>query len=261
MSEWIAVSRTQHAEMHWQPRDGYRFAANQQIIPILSAELPKLLAHYALGFIQQGESYQPVALLGLAGDRNLYLNHDGRWLANYVPSLLRGYPFSMAKAENDQHVLCIAQDNLVEAGQAEPLFDAEGNLAERVQQTLAFLKHCEKNRQATRAASRALGEAGLIEPWPLTLERGEDQQPLTVQGLFRINESALNQLEAEAFAALREHGALPLAYAQLLSMSQLPQLAERARYHARQHAAQPVADSLDSLFGGDEDDVLFNFDD
>lgn len=261
MSEWIAVSRTRHAEMHWQPRDGYRFAANQQIIPILSAELPRLLAHYALGFIQQGEGYQPVALLGLAGDRNLYLNHDGRWLANYVPSLLRGYPFSMTRAGSGQHVLCIARDNLVETGQAEPLFDAEGNLVERVQQTLSFLKHCEKNRQATRAASRALGEAGLIEPWPLTLERGEDQPPLTVQGLFRINESVLNQLEAEAFAALREYGALPLAYAQLLSMSQLTQLAERARYHARQHAAHPVAENLDSLFNSDDDDVIFDFDD
>ncbi|GAA5172965.1 SapC family protein [Modicisalibacter zincidurans] len=269
MSQWIAVSRTQHADSYFWPRQGYGFAAQEQVVPILIAELTKLLPHYTLGFIQQGEGshqsshqhYQPVALTGLGGERNLYVHSDGRWLASYVPSILWGYPFRMAKADNDQPVLAIEQDSLTDEPSAQPLFDEEGNLTDKVQQTLNFLTQCDKNRQVTHAASRVLGESGLIEPWPLKLERGEGQEPLTVQGLYRINEKALNELDAESFANLRSHGALALAYAQLFSMSQLSQLAERAKFHAKQQTGQPEAENIDNLLGGDDDDLTFDFGD
>lgn len=260
MSQWIAVSRTQHTDTYFWPRQGYGFAANEQVVPVLIAELSKLLPHYALGFIQQGEHYQLVALTGLGGNRNLYVHSDGRWLANYVPSSLRGHPFRVAKADNDQQVLAIEQDSLTDEPSAQPLFDDDGNLSEKVQQTLDFLTQCDKNRLVTQAACRVLDESGLIEPWPLTLERGDGQEPLKVQGLYRINENALNALDTETFASLRSHGALPLAYAQLFSMSQLSQLSERAKFHAQHQAHQPTAESLDELFGdGDDDELIFDF--
>ncbi|MCD6008528.1 SapC family protein [Halomonas sp. IOP_31] len=263
MPQWIAISRTQHAEHHYQPRQGYRFAAEQPVASILLAELPKLLPHYALGFIQQGEQYQPVALLGLDGQTNLYVAPNGKWLGSYVPASLRGYPFTLANTEDGQTALCIAQDHLLESEQGEPLFDGEGRLNERVQQTLNFLQECEKSRQLTQQAAKALGDSGVIEPWPLQVERGEGQEPLKVQGLYRINETALNELSAEAFASLRSHGALALAYGQLFSMHQLSQLTERAKFHAKHQAQQPVekapSEPLESLFGGDDDEMVFDF--
>ncbi|MHB0776563.1 SapC family protein [Halomonas sp. WWR20] len=268
MAKWTAVSRTQHAETNFWPRQGYNFAAQEQVVPILIAELTKLLQHYTLGFIQQGEgvhsSYQPVALTGLGGERNLYVHSDGRWLASYVPSILRGHPFRMAKADNDQQVLAAEQDSLTDEPSAQPLFDDDGNLTEKVQQTLNFLTQCDKNRQVTAKASLLLGETGLIEPWPLKIERGEGQEPITVQGLYRINEKALNDLAAEAFADLRKHGALALAYAQLFSMSQLSQFTERAKFHEKYHAkqaGQSASRDIDSLLDGDEDDLTFDFGD
>ncbi|GAA5169762.1 SapC family protein [Modicisalibacter zincidurans] len=268
MPEWTAVSRTQHADSYFWPRQGYGFAAQEQVVPVLIAELTKLLPHYTLGFIQQGEGahqrYQPVALTGLGGERNLYLHSDGRWLASYVPSVLRGYPFRMAKADNDQQVLAIEQDSLTVEPSAHPLFDDDGNLSEKVQQTLDFLTQCENNRQVTAKACQLLGETGLIEPWPLKLERGEGHEPLSVQGLYRINEKALNELAPEAFAELRKHGALALAYAQLFSMNQLSQLTERAKFHEKHHAKQADQSAnrdIDSLLDGDDDDLTFDFGD
>jgi len=268
MPEWIAVSRNEHADKTFMPRQGYGFAAQQQVVPVLIAELTKLLPHYALGFIQQGEgahqSYQPVALTGLGGERNLYVHPDGRWLASYVPSSLRGHPFALANthdnAEGGQQVLAIDQASLTDDSDAEALFDEAGNLSEKVQQTLDFLTQCEKSRQATHAASQLLGDTGLIEPWPLKIEHGEGQEPLNVQGLYRINEKALNALAADAFADLRKHGALALAYAQLFSMSQLSQLTERAKFHEKHAAQQPPRENLDHVFD-DEDDLIFDFGD
>ncbi|WP_322529111.1 SapC family protein [Salinicola sp. LHM] len=262
MTEWIALSRTRHTDSHFLPRQGYAFAADRQVTPILLAELGKLLPHYPLGFVQQGDQFQPVALLGLSGP-NRYLHPDGRWMADYVPAGLRGYPFTLANAEDNQQVLCIDHDHIQEEPNdsvSEALFDDEGSLSQRVQQTLDFLQQCESNRQLTIRACQTLGELGLIEPWPLQIGRGEDQTPLQVQGLFRINEKALNALEPTAFADLRKHGALALAYAQLFSLNQLHQLIEREKFHARQQPAQSPNGNLDSLFGED-DDLSFDFGD
>ena len=269
MPEWVAVSRTQHSTLFYQPRRGYEFVATEQVVPILLAELTRLLPHYALGFIQQGEGahqsahqhYQPVALTGLGRERNLYVHTDGRWLASYVPSVLRGHPFRMARADNDQHVLAIEQESLTDDPAGQPLFDDDGKLADKVQQTADFLTQCDKNRQATARACRLLGDTGLIEPWPLKLERGEGQEPVTVQGLYRINEKALNALAAEAFAGLRQQGALALAYAQLFSTNQLSQLTERARFHEKHRAQHQPSENLDHFFDGDDEELTFDFGD
>lgn len=102
MAQWIALSKTQHAKHSYLPRQGYSFAVNQAVAPVLLAELPKLLPHYALGFIQQETGYQAVVLLSLDGQNNLYLHSDGRWLGSYVPASLRGYPFTLANTEEGQ---------------------------------------------------------------------------------------------------------------------------------------------------------------
>jgi hypothetical protein len=163
MPNWIAISPSQHANKHYLPRQGYSFAADQQAIPILLAELSKLLPHYALAFIHQGSTYQPVAITGLGGGRNLYVNHDGKWLATYAPAFLRSHPFRLLTAENKQQVLCIQEDHLVDDSQGQPLFDSDGNLTKPVQDTLNFLNECEKNRRVTQAACAALDNAGVIE--------------------------------------------------------------------------------------------------
>jgi hypothetical protein len=258
MTQWIALSRSQHADQCYLPRDGYHVAANQPVVTILLAELTKLLPHYTLGFIKQGESYQPVALLSLDGQANLYVAPNGKWLGSYVPASLRGYPFTLANTEDGQKALCLDHAHLTR-GQGEPLFDAEGNLAQKVSQTLDFLQQCEQNRQVTLASTQALHDAGVIEPWPLTLERGEGQEPLKVNGLYRVSEQALNALDADAYIQLRG-GPMALAHAQLFSMSQLNQLTERAKLHA-QHATQEVPENLDSVLDGmDDDDLTFDFD-
>lgn len=256
MPEWIALSRSQHADNHYLPREGYAFAAHQPVANVLLAELTRLLPHYALGFIAQGEGYQPVALLSLDGQTNLYVAPNGKWLGSYVPASLRGYPFTLAKAEDGQQVLAIDARHLSD-DQGEPLFDGDGNLGQPVAKTLDFLQQCERNRQVTQAAAKALADAGLLEPWPLQIARGEGQEPLKVNGLYRVSEKGLNALDGEAYTTLRG-GPMALAHAQLFSMGQLNQLTERMKFHDQQAADQPP-ENLDELFGGD-DDLTFDFD-
>ena len=259
MTQWIAISKTEHAELLYWPRDGYHFTKGQQVVPVVLAELGKLMPHYTLGFVKEQEAYVPVALIGL-GQGNLYLHPEGKWLGSYVPAALRGYPFRLAKQE-EQTVLCIDQEQLTDEPSAKPLFDEEGQLASSVAQTIEFLQKCEENRQLTAACVGKLAAAGVIEPWPLQIGRGEGQEPLQVNGLHRISEQALNALDAETLHGLRG-GPLSLTYAQMLSTHQLSQLTQRAELLAKVAGAQDVPENLDSVLDGadDDDELMFDFD-
>ncbi len=57
-----------------------------------------------------------------------------------------------------------------------------------------------------------------------------------MEGLFRIDEAALNQLPAEAPIELRNTGALLCAYCQLLSIQHLQTLGQLAAAHAQAEA-------------------------
>lgn len=258
MPQWIALSPTQHAGLGYLPRDGYHFADQLNVAGILLAELNKLLPHYVVVLIKEGEHFQPMVLLGV-GERNLYVAPNGKWLGTYVPASLRGYPFTLANGEQQDEKLFAIDEQHLSNNQGEALFDEEGQLAGTAVQTLKFLTECERNRVATQRAADALHQAGVIEEWPLNIERGKGQEPLTVNGLHRINEQALISLENDVFATLK--GApMALAYAQMFSMSQLNQLAERAKFHAEHGASQEVPENLDSVLDGMDDDLTFDFD-
>jgi hypothetical protein len=259
MPQWIALSRTDHAETLYWPRNAYHFAAENQVVPILIAELGKLMPHFPLGFVSDEHGLHAVALLGLGEGRNLYVTPEGQWLGSYVPALLRGHPFRVVPNERGQVSLCIDKDHLTDEPSAKPLFNDEGNLAKPVAQTLEFLKQCEQNRQATQACTQKLADAGVIEAWPLQVKQDKGQAPKTLRGLHRINEKALNALDAETFHTLRG-GPLSLAYAQMLSTHQLNQLTQRAELLSKAGSTQEMPENLDSLFDSEDDDLTFDFD-
>jgi hypothetical protein len=71
----------------------------------------------------------------------------------------------------------------------------------------------------------------------LSIKQGE--QSVSVNGLYRIDEAALNALGNKAFLALRRSGALPVAYAQLLSMNQMGVLQRLLQIQAKLRAPAP----------------------
>lgn len=258
MSDWLAISRSEHANATYRARSDYAFAAAQRVVPVLMAELPRLMPHYVLGFVREAETIAPVALLTLPGAANLYVNTEGKWLAEYVPAALRGYPFRLLPTTNagDEEAFCIEKQHLQGPDEGLALFDASGDLATPAQETFDFLKQCATNRKATLAAASALDAAGVLAPWPLKVATDEETAPVALDGLWRVDETALNALPADTFAALREGGALALAYTQMLTGQQFAHLRDRARYHAARVGAAEV--DLESFFGDADDELSFS---
>lgn len=260
MPDWIAISRTAHAHTHWRQRDQYHFASTQTAIPVTLAELPSLVPHYPLALMQQQGQWQLVAMTGLLPEKNLYVHPDGRWLCGYVPAILRAHPFRLIP-QGEQYVLCIQPDYLTDDESAPRLFDEEGRLHPSLEKGQAALQQLAVGQQKTATAAQALAEADVLEPWPLTIDRGEGQQPLEVGGLYRISEKALNGLESDAYLTLK--GApMALAHAQLFSTHNLHQLTQRGELLAKLDAQNTVPENLDSVLDGmdDDDDLTFDFD-
>ncbi|MEI6704488.1 MAG: SapC family protein, partial [Deltaproteobacteria bacterium] len=158
---------------------------------------------------------------------------DGNWIGDYIPDVIRAYPFQLIKPQDrEDKVLCLDTDSglIGDAGQGEPFFDGDGP-SPAIKEVLNQLSETETSRVLTQRLVDALQSSGLIQPWSMKLEQGGKTVP--VEGLYRIDEAALNLLSDEEFIALRKSGALPLVYAQLFSMNQLAVLPRAAEVQER----------------------------
>lgn len=263
MTQLTAISLEQFANKAWKRVTNYAFAAQVNIVQIVAIELPNLIPIMPLGFVQTGSIFELVAITSLQPGANLYVAPDGRWLGSYIPAALRGYPFRMAKPlDTEGSVLCIDEGSglVVEAGQGEAFFDDIGAPTQATKDTLDFLVQVERSGLVTQAAVDALQAAELIQPWPINLQNGD--QAVAVEGLFRINEVALNVLPDEDFLMLRKAGALLVAYAQMLSMNQLGELEKLNKLQERlkeQAAVQMIVPSGLEGFNLCQDDGTIKF--
>ncbi|RTZ43173.1 peptidase [Candidimonas sp. SYP-B2681] len=233
MPDIKVVSRESHADKRWQRYTSYSFADGDAVAQLVVQELPKAAMVLPVGFVAVGDGFLPVAVQGLQPGKNLLVAADGRWLGGYIPAAYRSYPFMLANTEDGQQVLCFIEDSgLLSDTEGESFFAEDGEPAQSVKDVLNFLTQVFANRQATQRICEALQKHNLIQPWPITLQTDAGEQ--VVEGLHRIDEAALNSLSAEAFDEVRQAGALPVAYCQLLSMQHLPKLGQLAQAHAAQ---------------------------
>jgi hypothetical protein len=263
MSQFTAVTPEFFAKRSWQQPSSYAFAAQVNALPVVAAELSKLVPRMPIGFVQTETGFQLVAVASLQPDSNFFIGPDGRWLGDYVPAVLRSYPFRLVKLQDrDESILCFDESSgsAVDTGIGEAFFDAAGTPSAMVNRMLELVSQIERSRVATQAAVDALQAAGLIQPWPLNMQQGD--QTIPVEGLYCIDEAALLAVQDDVFLTLRKAGALTLAYAQLLSMSQLDKLQEaffeqsKLKTLARQQASNHTTSLTDLGFKFSDGETL-----
>lgn len=249
MAKFIPLQKAEHADKAWVRPLNYDFAAKEAVIPVVAMEAAVAAVNMPLAFVRQEKLTALVAITGPAVGENVFVAKDGRWLGAYIPAVLRSYPFRLARIEGrEEMALCVEQGSLATSG--EPFYDDAGNLAPLVKNSATMLEIHEKSRQQTMFAAAALNDAGVLTPWPVKFKSSKDGGEITLKGVLKIDEQALGALDEDAFIKLRKVGALPLAYAQLISMSRLSTLGRMAEMRDRLAAApaqkspQPSLDFL-----------------
>jgi hypothetical protein len=222
MPRYELITKTCFAAQGWRRYDSYAFAATDAVAPLVVQELAKACMSLPIAFLQQNDAFVPHAVQGLEPGRNLFVV-NGKWVAPYTPAAYRGYPFALAKGEDDQLHLCIDMDSgLVGADGDQQFFDDAGEVAQPVKDVLNFLQQIHNNRAVTQRVCAALAAEDLFQPWPLKVQGPNGER--NIEGLFRIDEARLNSLEPDALARVQKAGGLPVAYCQLLSMSNIQTL-------------------------------------
>lgn len=235
MPRYAALSKGIHANCTWRAPTNYAFARTSALVPLSVAELPQAVMAFPVGLFRGHDGVFPAAILSLENGSNLYVTPEGRWLARYIPVELRMHPFRLLQNKQDpgKYVLCIDEDSglIAQSGSGQDFFNPDGSLTDSMQQVLERLSQHERDREATNRACRLLEQQGLVVPWNISIRTSKGDRH--IESVCKIDERSLNALSGREFEALRDTGALSLAYCQMISMQNLPVLGKLAEAHDR----------------------------
>ncbi|MBP0049729.1 SapC family protein [Marinobacterium sp. AK62] len=260
MPKYQPITKTSFAHLKWQPCKDFRFAAKDNLVPLVAQELPTACINRPIAFIKLGDNFVPAAIQSLQPGLNLHVGTDGQWLIPYIPALYRGYPFLLLQTKEEQQVLCVDTDSGLISEQGEHrFFEDDGQPTAAVNEVVEFLKQVQHNRELTKRLCTALDAEGLIVPWSIKVKDASGQEH-PVQGLFRVDEARFNALDGEAAARLHQSGALPVVYCQLISMQHMQVLARLAESRTQQaNTEAPAEVDIEAMFGGGDDTLKFDF--
>ena len=207
------------------------FVQATNAVPVSYAEFAVACRDYPLTFVttDNGKSFSPVAIIGIAGSENLFLR-DGQWdKSAYLPAYIRRYPFCMARVtlegqEQADRLVCIEEAFLSDAGEA--MFDEAGNPLPRWEATGKLLEEFERDLERTREMSGILADFGLLEPFTVQAVL-EGAQPMNLGGMFRVDEKKLEFLNAAQHKTLIRKGIMGRIYAHLISLENFARLLAR----------------------------------
>ncbi len=228
-----AFNQEQHGKLSFPAQaPNYSFAAQANIVPLLVNEASQAVRHYPLVFVPVGKD-EPLVLavmVGLGDGVNRFVDGNKQWRADtYIPAYVRQYPFLAVNTPDGKEIILgidTSADWINTTG-AMAFVGADGKPTARLEHALAFAQEFQMFAQRTRAMAQALQDAGVLEEGTLTLQANDQSpnqtpaEPRKISGFVIVSETKLNALSDEAVLKLHKSGAMGLAYAQLLSMSNL----------------------------------------
>lgn len=229
--ELAALNRTQKVRL-LKPGEIPEFARTLNAIPISYTEFGPVSRDYPIVFTSgdQGASYSPMAVLGLAAGENLFYGSGGWAKGLYIPAYARRFPFCMAKVkmnevEQQNRLICVEKAHLDDRD-GEALFDDKGEGSPKWKEIERLLTEYEMDLERSREMCSILSDYGLLEPFAAQAKfaRGGAAQ---LTGMHRVAEARIEHLNASQIKNLARKGVLGRIYAHLLSLDNFARLLDR----------------------------------
>lgn len=235
MTNHALLDNVTHKDLKILP--GYRKGQgfDTSTVRVFPVEFSELQVEYPIVLVRNKASghFEPVALLGLSSNENLFLDENG-WDARYIPLAIERQPFLIGFQEATQSgipqrqpVVHIDLDHpKVSMTEGEPVFlphGGESPLLERISSVLATIH---QGNEINQVFSKLLVGLDLVESSAMefTLSNGEKH---TLSGLHIINEERLSALNGNALETLHQKGLLKSIYMMLASMPNFRKLIDR----------------------------------
>jgi hypothetical protein len=219
------LSRDAHSGLGLRRIDRpFGFAARSQVTPLTVAEFQSAALCFPIIFA--GESYQPLAVMGINADHNMFIQPDGAFEPGvYVPAYIRRYPFVLAHdATREQLVVCIDRAAPM-LGELPDLafFDAAGEPTDYTKGCIQFCNDFEVEVRRTESFVNLLRELDLFETksaiYTPPNPDGTPGKPQTVAEYYAVSEAKLKALPDERVREMLQNGALAQVYAHLVSLN------------------------------------------
>ena len=221
------LDASRHGSLGLNDSNEYRFAAGANAIPVHVGEFALVARDYPIVFVG-ADKPMPVAIVGIRQNENLFIEDNGAWtFGRYIPAYVRRYPFLFLRNDpQNQLILCIDRESDRVAENAQnPFFDGD-KPSEFTDKALEFASSIQQQFVATERLMELLAEHDLLMSQQRTFKLYTGEQRALTD--FRVvDEKKFNELDDEAFKALRKTGALGAIYCHLVSLNSWVSLVHR----------------------------------
>lgn len=222
----VPVNKDLHANTRVKDITSFAFASKFHVAYITLQEFTRAASIFPIVFLEdkQKDEFRPVVLLGLKPGTNVFVDPQGKWLASYIPAVIRRYPFTLSPGAVDgQFIVCMDNDSsLVSETEGAALFDVQGLPTEVIENVKRYLSELQQMELSTHAFCSFLARHNMFTP--LNLRVRETSGARDIAGCYVINEERLNNLSDELFVDIKNKRYLPAVYAHLISLAQTERL-------------------------------------
>jgi hypothetical protein len=235
-----ALDAALHSKLKLQvPVTDWSLAGKLNAMFVAAAEFGDTCREFPIVFVRAGkdddgiDAIAPIAVLGLTQNDNLYVT-AGRWRADYMPAVMRMYPFCIARVDAERFAVCVDMAySGVNETDGQPLFAEDGKPGELTASLQKQLEVLEGEIQRTRAVCRRLLELDLLRDmrFDATLPDGKQH---TVDGFLTVDDEKMTNLPEATVMELHKSGLLGLIHLHWVSMGNMRRL---TTWHVERNAA------------------------
>ena len=208
-------------------------------VNLSASEMPSAALVFPCVMTHSESGGRLLAITGLEQGRNLFVDTKGKWLGDYLPAVLRTWPFRLLDKEDDEGARPIAvQREALSVTQGDDLFDDNGQEMPWLKAVMQELVALDAGEATTSAMVNALHAAGVLTERALQAVLPNGRQ-MELTGFLSVDEHKLHALEDKVVADLHRQGALAMAYLHLLSLRKFKDLMELAAAHEPEAAPTP----------------------
>ncbi len=225
----VVLDKKTHNNLKVQPMRDLNFAKGNSFIPVIASEVALVGSTFPIVFTD-GENPSLVALVSLGGE-SLAINHEGKWITNYVPSFIRRYPFAIGSTkENPQQkvILIDEESDLVSTTEGNELFLEDGNQSDTLKNAINFLTNYENQLTITKNVAKVISDSGILEEREIAVGEGDEKQIL-VNGFRVVDREKLNSLSDDILADWVRKGIISLIDTHIKSLEHINTLFELAQ--------------------------------
>lgn len=225
----VLLNNVDHGDLRVITRAGSEFGDTVSQVVVFPTEFESVQREYPIVFRRDTEgALRPVALLGLVGGENLFLDGAGGWRSRYIPALLQRGPFSVGApdtADGEPMIRLDTDHPRVSRSEGTPVFLPHGGNSPYLEHIAGILRTIYVGHHLLDPMIEAFERAGLLRPVNLEVRVGE-AEIYGVSEALTIDRERLAGLGADDLQALHEKGFLQSAFLIAASLGNVQRLAD-----------------------------------